>query len=83
MRQVTIKCRACGGTGRKVLTGVKADTLRFLGRRKETSAAELARAMGGGVSGEAMANRLAALEREGLVTCREYGRAKLYRVTRA
>lgn len=72
-----IPCECCRGTGVRELTGEYAATLarlRELGG--ERTGAELARLMG--VKATAMNNRLAALERLGLVTSRRWGRKRLF-----
>jgi uncharacterized membrane protein len=78
---ILVRCPHCRGSGQVPLTGVHAETLALLNRqRREASGADLARK--GGCSGPAMCNRLAALERLGLVVSRRYGHLRLYRVAK-
>jgi DNA-binding transcriptional ArsR family regulator len=77
MSIATRKCETCGGTGRVKLTGVYAETLACLRRHAPVSGADLSRLMGG-VSPEAMCNRLAALRHHGLAEFRQHGREKLW-----
>jgi DNA-binding transcriptional ArsR family regulator len=71
-------CPCCKGTGRVEMSGVIADTLALLRRQGgEVTGAALARL--DGCKPTAMNNRLAYLERRGLVTSRRYGRVRLYR----
>lgn len=72
-------CPYCKGRGTVELTGEYAVTLEFM--RKvggEIWAAELARNMG--IAPTAMCNRLAALEADGFVTSRRFGRRRLFKV---
>lgn len=74
----SVLCPCCKGTGRVEMNGVIADTLALLRRQDgEVTGAALARA--DGCKPTAMNNRLAYLERRGLVTSRRYGRERLYR----
>lgn len=76
---VTVPCPMCEGCGRIELTGEYRETfevLRAMGR--EANGVELAALMG--VKPTAMNNRLASLERHGLVTSRRYGRRRLFKV---
>ena len=76
------RCPHCGGSGRVQLSGVYAKTLDLLREAGgEIHAAALA--SGTGVSGEAMCNRLRALERHGFVASRVSGRKRLYRALEA
>ncbi len=78
---VTIRCHLCNGTGHALLTGECLTTLIALAERTgETTGAELAKSMG--VKATAMNNRLAALERHGLVTSRRWGRKRLYKANK-
>lgn len=71
-------CPHCKGTGRREVTGIYAKTLELLRRQGgERTGADLARL--DGCKAPAMNNRLAGLERYGLVTSRRFGRLRLYR----
>ena len=73
-----LPCSHCQGSGLVELTGEYLTTLlrvRDLGR--EVTGAELGRLMG--VKGPAMNNRLARLERLGLVTSRRQGKRRFFR----
>ena len=76
--EIRVCCGQCAGTGRVALTGEYLATLIELAKQPgELSGADLARKMG--VKNEAMCNRLAALEKHGLVTSRRHGRKRLFR----
>jgi Mn-dependent DtxR family transcriptional regulator len=75
---VRIHCPHCRGTGRVDLTGVYLDTFIALAESGgETTGAKLSRQMGAKPS--AVNNRLAALERHGIVTSRRWGRERLFK----
>jgi len=77
-KNILITCGHCGGTGKRELTGIVADTLSLLvGLGAEKTGAELAKL--DKCKATAMNNRLAALERMGLITSRRYGRKRLYK----
>lgn len=76
--KLTIPCSRCEGQGQIELTGVYADTLKFLREQKEQlNGAELARKAG--VNETAMDNRLAWLESYGFAISERYGREKRWR----
>lgn len=78
MNKLTIPCSKCEGQGQIELTGVYADTLKFLREQKEQLiGAELARKAG--VTTETMCNRLAWLETQGFAVSERYGREKRWR----
>lgn len=75
---VRVPCKACGGTGEVELTGIYRDTLLWLRNHPDPqNAAAIARILK--VAPTAMANRLTALERMGLVTSERYGRERRWR----
>lgn len=69
-------CPTCGGRGKVGVTGVYAETLDILRRHPRLNAAQLARLTA--CSGQAMANRLVALERMGLTRGRRCGRQRIW-----
>jgi hypothetical protein len=78
-KKITVPCGHCKGCGRIELSGEYLATferLRSLGT--EATGAELGPLMG--VQATAMNNRLAALERLGLVASRRHGRMRLFSV---
>ena len=78
MRQKpTVPCRYCGGSGRIELTGRYRETLELIGVNEEVTGASLARR--DGCQATAMNNRLAALERFGLLVSKLFGRERRYR----
>lgn len=81
MTAVMVTCPCCCGAGVVELTGVFADTLAFVrGLARETTGAELGRLLG--IERTAANNRLAALEKKGLLASRRHGRRRLYRVAK-
>lgn len=72
-----VVCTHCGGTGSIELTGVYAETLGLLIRKPGLHGAALAKLAG--CTGEAMCNRLKALERQGLAVGKRHGRKTLWR----
>lgn len=72
-----MKCERCGGTGKRELTGVYLATFELLKKQKVPLSGA---AMAGltGCRGEAMCNRLRALQRLGLATSVENGRERLW-----
>lgn len=82
MKKVMVACSQCGGCGQTELIGEYSLTLAQLRAiRGEATAADMARAAG--IKATAMSNRLAALERFGLVTSRRWGKKRLYQAKRA
>lgn len=78
---VEIDCSHCAGLGVVELTGVYADTLKFLRQQsKPLNGAELARLAG--VATTAMCNRLIWLEARGLAVSERYGSQKRWRAKR-
>jgi biotin operon repressor len=74
-------CPTCKGIGAVELTGAYGDTLAAilaLGKGAETTGVELARTLG--VAATAVNNRLAAIERLGLLVSRRDGCRRLYRI---
>ncbi len=76
MKPVYVKCYCCDGSGQLELTGKYAETLEMLLKYGEIHGALLAGM--DGCKATAMNNRLAGLERIGLVTSRRHGRNRLY-----
>lgn len=79
--RLIVPCGCCNGSGTRELTGAAAETYRALLKHTSgISGVDLARLMN--VSGPAMCNRLAALERMGFVESKRREidvRAKIYR----
>lgn len=82
MKAITIPCPFCKGAACVPLADEYLATLRKLAAMGgERSGAEMGRAMK--VKPTAMSNRLAGLERHGLVTSRVSGRRRLFKVKEA
>lgn len=80
LNEATVECGHCKGTGRMELTGEYLTTFIELAKLGgEATGAELGRTMG--VKGPAMNNRLAILEKHGLLQSRRWGRKRLYKVS--
>ena len=77
MRQKTVECGLCKGTGQLPLSDSYRETLDALGSG-EIHAAELGRRMG--VNGTAMSNRLEYLVAHGFAQSRKDGRKTLFSV---
>ena len=78
IRGTKITCPHCNGSGATVLASVYERTLKLLCRKGKATGSELSRI--DECKATAMNNRLAALERHGLVTSHWEGRRRIYEI---
>lgn len=77
---IKVVCSRCKGVGSLVLNGCYMDTLVALASHEPITGSGLAQEMG--IAGNAMCNRLVALERLGLARGERYGRTRTWRIVR-
>lgn len=80
-RNLFIKCGHCGGTGKRKLTGIHAETLVLL-KKQKLPITGVAMSRIAGCTNEAMCNRLIYLQELGFAKSERFGVSLLWRVVK-